>query len=119
MNHRISIYLVLYAGFLIVSGSIGYALNPAHAITALLGGVGGGIMMLMLSRLYRRKVMWAQAAVNAATGVFALTFIWRAIAAWQQFALGQQEKMVIAIMLSIMFIVSAYLLMVLLGRGSR
>lgn len=66
-----------YAAILVVAGVASYALGTSHAPIALVGGVGGGALLVVLSGLFRRRVFWSRPALVTAVGIFTLSFIWR------------------------------------------
>ncbi len=103
-----------YAAFLFVCGICGYYLGPHHASTALVGGVAGGILVAGLSLLNRQNVLWAHPALRSAIAVFALTFAWRAAGAWSNVVQGLPDFSPVAVLLSLMCVVSLSVLVLVL-----
>ncbi len=100
-----------------LSGVCGYFLGPQHASTALLGGVGGSILVTGLSILNRRRVQWAQTSLQSALGVFALTFAWRGAGAWKSVVESHPDHLPIALLLSFMCLVSVFMLVLVFRRS--
>lgn len=73
-----------YALVLAVVGVGAFVIGTHRAVVALVGGVGGGILIAVLSILYRQRVLWSRAALVTTVGIFTLSFIWRAIEAQLQ-----------------------------------
>lgn len=110
---RLSLYLVLYAVFLVSMGVVGWQMNPTTSITSLLGGLAGGSWILSMSSLVRRNVQWANTSVLTAIGIFTLTFAWRGINTFIQVIHGDSTKLSVALILSSLFIVSVIMSLVL------
>jgi uncharacterized membrane protein (UPF0136 family) len=110
---RLSLYLVIYAVFLLSMGIAGWLLQPSTAITSLLGGVAGGIWIFTMSRLVRRNVQWAHTSVLTAIGIFTLTFAWRGMNTVIEVTKGNDSKLSVAIVLVLLFIVSLIMSLVL------
>ncbi len=77
--HRV---LLGYAGTLAAVGVLAYYIGPRHSPMSLLGGVGGGALVAVLSVLWRKRVLWSKPALTTAVGIFTLSFLWRAVESW-------------------------------------
>lgn len=98
--------LRIYAVFLIVCGIAGTAIGPDHAKTAVAAGMIGGIGVLWLTQQATTKAQWASTGLRTILGVFALTFVWRAANAWISVAGGNESVAPVAMLLSLMFVVT-------------
>jgi hypothetical protein len=74
--------LLCYAAVLAAMGVAAYWYGPHRSPIALLGGIGGGGMLAVLSYLWRRRILWSRPALLSAVGIFTLSFVWRAVEAW-------------------------------------
>lgn len=77
-----------YAAILLIAGLVSYTFGNHHAPIALVGGIGGGVLVAVLSGLFRRRVFWSRPALVTAVGIFTLTFLWRSA---ESFLRGQQR----------------------------
>ncbi|GIV53811.1 MAG: hypothetical protein KatS3mg039_0329 [Candidatus Kapaibacterium sp.] len=102
-----------YAAVLLVAGLVVYGVGERHSPIALLGGVGGSVMVAVLSFLWRRRVLWSRPALTTAVGIFALSFLWRSVEAWVQ------TEMLAGIVLSVLAVLSLPLFVVLLRWWNR
>jgi hypothetical protein len=102
-----------YAVVLLVVGIASYTEGAQHAPIALVGGVGGGVLVFVLSMLYRRRVFWSRPALVTAVGVFTLSFVWRSIEA---FASGQRHT---ALLLTTLGVLSLPVFVLLLRMWNR
>ncbi|GBD05025.1 hypothetical protein HRbin20_00602 [bacterium HR20] len=102
-----------YAAILVVAGVASYALGTSHAPIALVGGVGGGALLVVLSGLFRRRVFWSRPALVTAVGIFTLSFIWRSA---ESFMRGQQRT---GLLLAALAAVSLPVFVVLLRAWNR
>lgn len=100
-----------YGGFLILAGVLGWASTgfSDKGKTAILSGLVTGLVMLGLLGAFRiapeglrRPVTWAMLAF---TSLFAGTFIWRGLMAWQAVLQGE-PKVATAILLTTMAVTS-------------
>ncbi len=94
-------------------GIASYTAGTQHAPIALVGGVGGGLLVFVLSMLYRRRVFWSRPALVTAVGVFTLSFVWRSIEA---FAAGKRHT---ALVLAILGALSLPVFVLLLRVWNR
>ena len=99
--------LIFYGSFLVLSGLLGYAATHATSTSALLNGGIFGSLMILLGVLVKQGRMWTYPAAMAAAGIFTITFAWRAVLQWGLWLSGDQERLIVAFLLTIMFGVSA------------
>ena len=118
MNTKTAGYLILYGGFLIVMGLLGYLSNPEKAKTALMTGGTFGALSILWGVLGARGVRWAVPAAVVTTALLTLVFSWRATVGWQAVIEGQSEKRFAALLLTVMLVGSAAML-VTLYRSSK
>ena len=105
-TRRVSVVLILYGLFLLVSGLVGYQLTHEHSTSSLFNGSVFGALLVMLGVLHRMGRMWTLPASISACGIFSLTFLWRGILQWNSVTSGQSDHLGIAILLSVMALVS-------------
>jgi len=107
MNTRqVSLLLILYGVFLLLSGLAGYQLTHEHSTSSLFNGTIFGALLVMLGVLHRMGRMWTLPASISACAIFSLTFLWRGILQWKSVAAGQSDHLGIAFLLSVMALVS-------------
>ena len=114
MNTKTAGYLILYGGFLIVMGLVGYLSNPEKAKTALMSGGTFGALSILWGVLGARGVRWSLWAAIVTTGFLALVFAWRATVGWLAVMDGNSEKLVAAVLITAMLAASALMLPCLL-----
>ena len=114
MNTKTAGYLILYGGFLIFMGLVGYLSNPEKAKTALMSGGTFGALSILWGVLGARGVRWSSPAAIVTTGFLALVFAWRASVGWLAVLDGQSEKLFAAILITLMLAASALMLPCLL-----
>ena len=114
MNTKTAGYLILYGGFLMVMGSIGYLSNPEKAKTALMSGGTFGALWILWGVLGARGVRWSQPAAIVTTGLLAVVFAWRASVGWLGVLDGKSEKLFAAVLITVMLAGSALMLLGLL-----
>ena len=110
MNTKTAGYLILYGGFLIVLGLLGYLSNPEKAKTALMSGGTFGALSILWGVLGARGVRWSLPAAIGTTGLLALVFAWRASVGWLAVLDGKSEKLFAAILITLMLAASAAML---------
>ena len=110
MNTKTAGYLILYGGFLIVMGLVGYLSNPEKAKTALMSGGTFGALSILWGVLGARGVRWSLPAAIVTTGFLALVFAWRASVGWLAVLDGKSEKLFAAILITLMLAASAAML---------
>jgi len=113
MSTKTAGYLILYGGFLIAMGLLGYLSNPEKARTALLSGGTFGALSILWGVLGARGTRWVVPAAVGTTALLTLVFAWRATVGWQAVIEGQPEKRFAALLLTTMLAASAVLLPVL------
>jgi uncharacterized membrane protein (UPF0136 family) len=124
MKHPISQWLVRYGIFLMAvavvavmyipkTGQIGF--NPAAKTALISGGICGGLSILW-GVLFRRGISWARIAAMASCLLFLAAFTWRSILGWMAYAGGQSEKWYAATLITCMWIATAAILAMLLGK---
>ena len=119
MNTKTSGYLILYGGFLIVMGLLGYLSNPEKAKTALMSGGTFGALSILWGVLGARGYAWSRWAALISTSFLAVVFAWRAAVTWSAILQGNSEKLFSASLVTLMFAGSLVMLPVLLkGRQS-
>lgn len=99
--------LIAYGIFLTVSGVAGYFATHATSTSALLNGGVFGALMIVLGLTIRRGRMWTYPAAASAAVIFTLTFAWRSALQWFSVLQGNDDKLLVAVLLTIMGGVSA------------
>ena len=110
MNLKMAGYLILYGGFLIVMGLLGYLSNPEKAKTALMSGGTFGALSILWGVLGARGVRWSLPAARVTTGLLALVFTWRASVGWLAVLDGKSEKLFAASLITVMLAGSVVML---------
>lgn len=111
-------WTVAYGCFLILVGLIGYLSNPEKAKTALIAGGTFGIISIIWGLLSLRGFSWARVATLITVVFLSLVFVWRASVGWIAVAQGQTEKMLAAVLISLMLTASVALVaMIFKTRG--
>jgi uncharacterized membrane protein (UPF0136 family) len=118
MTYGPASWMILYGSFLIVMGLIGYLSNPEKAATAVLSGGTFGALSIAWGVLLRRGVRLARWGALATTALLAVVFSWRATVGWLAVLEGSSEKLVAAVLISVMDVASVVLLIALL-RAAR
>jgi uncharacterized membrane protein (UPF0136 family) len=114
MKTKLSRWLFAYGLFLMAMGVAGYLSNPEKAATALKsGGLFGGLSMLW-GWLMSRGIGWSRWAAGATTTLLVIVFAWRATVSWMAFAGGASEKLVAAVLITLMGLASLAMLKLLL-----
>jgi uncharacterized membrane protein (UPF0136 family) len=119
MNTKTAGYLILYGGFLIGMGLLGYLSNPEKAKTALMSGGTFGALSIVWGVLGARGVRWSLWAATLTTTLLTLVFSWRASVSWLALLEGQSEKLFAASLITAMLAASALMLTCLLKARSR
>ena len=112
-------YLILYGGFLILMGVLGYFSNPEKAKTALITGGVFGVLSILWGFLGARGFNWSRWAAVFTTGLLALACIWRAFLSWSAVINGESNKTFAALVITAMLAASVVLLPVLLKRTAN
>ncbi len=105
--------LIAYGVFLVVTGVIGFELTGETSASSILNGGLFGTFVIILGVLHRQGRMWTHPAALSAAGIFLLTFVWRASIKWHAVLSGTSAEASIAILLTVMSIVSAVVVAVL------
>lgn len=108
-------FLIAYGIFLLASGIAGFEITHEQSTSSLVNGIVGGALMLILSVMYRQRRLYALPAAIGATGIFLLTFVWRAVVQWT-IVIGDPSHALIAVLLSAMASVSLFMLITLLSQ---
>jgi len=114
MNTKTAGYLILYGGFLMVMGLLGYLSNPEKARTALMSGGTFGALSILLGVLGARGVRWSLPSAIVTTGLLAVVFVWRGSVGWMTVLDGKSEKLFASILITLMLAASAAMLACLL-----
>jgi len=112
----LSLWLAGYGFFLILTGMLGYASNPAQAKTALLSGGFFGCLNLFWAALARTGFAKVRLAALASTLFLSAVFLWRSSVSWMSVAAGE-PKQIAALLISLMLLASLALLYILLRSG--
>lgn len=105
--------LIGYGVFLIAAGIVGFELTGETSASSIFNGGLFGSLVVILGLLHRQGRMWTHPAALSATGIFFLTFVWRASIKWYGAATGDQTVISIAVLLTLMSGVSAAVVAVL------
>lgn len=106
-------WMIGYGIFLIVLGIAGYSYNPEKARTALLsGGTFGGLSMLW-GWLMMRGLPFSRWAGLGTTVLLLGVFSWRAAVSWEAVADGYAAKLVPALLISVMGVLSLVMTLLL------
>lgn len=102
--------LILYGGFLIVMGLLGYLSNPEKAKMALMSGGALGARSILWGVLGARGLGWSLSAARVTTSLLALVFAWRATVGSLAVLHGKSEKLFAASLITFMLVASVLLL---------
>lgn len=114
MKTKTAGYLILYGGFLILCGVLGYLSNPEKARTALISGGTFGTLSILWGVLGARGFRRSLPAAMVTTGLLALVFVWRASVSWLAVMDGKSDKIFAASLITLMLVASAVMLPCLL-----
>ena len=114
MDVKTAGYLILYGGFLMVMGLLGFLSNPEKAKTALMSGGTFGLISILWGVLGARGFRWSRWAAIITTGLLTLVFVWRASAGWLAVLDGKREKLFAAGLITLMLAASVPMLLRLL-----
>lgn len=109
----------MYGGFLFLMGLLGFLSNPGGAKTALLSGSLFGGLSIVLGCLALREWGMVRRLGLGLTLLLGAVFSWRALASWTAVSGGQSEKLVAAMLISAMLVVTIVVFAVLLRRDRR
>ena len=116
MTRALGTWMVGYGVFRIAMGAIGFLSNPEKAATALLSGGTFGALSILWGGLLRRDQAWARGGALATTGLLAAAFTWRATVGWLAVYDGHSEKLVAALLITVMDVATFASLFVLWRR---
>lgn len=102
MKTKLSHWLIAYGLFLIAMGTAGYLSNPEKAATALMSGGTFGALSMLWGWMMSRGIGWSRWAAGATTSLLVIVFAWRASMSWTAFAGGATEKLIPAVLITIM-----------------
>lgn len=109
-------WLIGYGVFLILIGLTGYLSNPEKAKTALMSGGLFGSLSILCGWLRLRGAAWAGKVALGLTGFLTLIFTWRATVGWLAVAQGNTDKLVAAVLITLMLAASVATILRLLRR---
>jgi len=104
---RLGLIVIGYGVFLILCGLLGYGLTRETSTSAILNGVVFGSLMVVMGALLRQGRPWTLPASLSAAGIFTLTFVWRGAVQWMHVAEQGSPALPIALLLTLMTVVSA------------
>ena len=110
---QLGVLLIVYGAFLVLAGVVGFELTGETSASSILNGGLFGTFVSILGMLHRQGRMWTHPAALSASAIFLLTFVWRASVKWHAVALGANEVVSIAVLLTIMSVVSAVVVAIL------
>ena len=119
---RRAVVLILYGLFLVGTGLYGYVVTKNHSTSSLFNGGVFGALFIVLGILHAYGRTWTHTAALSATVIFFLTFLWRATLQWSSFDFfgpTQNFHAEIAILLTIMAVVSAVVALLLVKSLRR
>ena len=119
MKHRLGIIVILYGVFLVCCGLFGYLLTQETSSSSLLNGVVFGTLMVIMGILLHNGRPWTLPASLSATAIFALTFLWRGGLQWSYLFKSENGRLSIALLLTLMFLVSLGVVILLVNRLRR
>lgn len=112
-------WMVCYGVFLIAMGLAGYASNPEKAKTALMSGGTFGALSILWGWLMTRGLGWSHGAALGTTVFLLAVFTWRASVSWMALAGGAAEKLVPAVLITLMGLASLAMATTLWNRRTR
>jgi hypothetical protein len=107
-------WMIAYGSFLIVMGVIGFLSNPEKAATAMLSGGTFGGLSIAWGVLWKRGLQLARVGAIATTALLSVVFSWRATVGWLAVLDGHPQKLVAAILISVMDVATVVTLIALL-----
>jgi uncharacterized membrane protein (UPF0136 family) len=106
MKNRTTVWLVVYGVFLITTGIIGYEITQETSTSAIANGIVFGTLMIIMGILHQHGRPWTMPASLAATSIFTLTFLWRGALQWFEVVAGNADRSSVAILLTVMALMS-------------
>lgn len=113
MHRRLGMLLIGYGVFLVTAGVLGFVLTRETSVSSLFNGGIFGTLLIVLGVMHQQGRMWTHPASLSASAIFTLTFLWRATLQWYEIANGDVTRVNIAVLLSIMSLVSLAVVLVL------
>jgi len=107
---------MIHGALLLLVGVAGYVWNPSKAISALIAGALTGGINMFLYVMANNGASWAAKASLNLNFFFLALFGWRAYGAWNGYAKGNEDKLVPAALITLMFLSTLVVLPTLL-RG--
>ena len=95
-------WIIVYGGFLILAGVLGFVSNPEKAKTALISGGTFGSLSILWGILGLKGFAWSRKAAIATVIFLGVVFAWRSIATWMVYLDGRSEKLFAACLISAM-----------------
>ena len=117
MNTKTAGYLIVYGGFLMGLGLLGYLSNPEEAKTTSIAGGTFGAFAILWGVLGARGVRCSLPAAITTTGLLALGFAWLAAWGWMAVLAGQSGKLFAAVLITTIVAGSGLMLRSLLKAG--
>lgn len=108
---RIVAHRIMYYGvFLLVCGALGFVATGNRSASALVNGIIGGILMLVLGALHKQRRTFALPAAIAVAGIFTASFVWRTVVHLRDVASSADAPSVAVIVLVlVMALASGYM----------
>ena len=119
MTQRPGPVVVFYGAFLILCGVMGFFLTGESSTSSIVNGVVFGSLMVVMGFLLSHGRPWTLPASTSATGIFTVTFAWRGVLEWYRVLRNGDDRVEIAVLLTIMFVVSLGLALLLIQRVRR
>jgi uncharacterized membrane protein (UPF0136 family) len=114
--------MMIYGLFLVGTGLYGYVVTKNHSTSSLFNGGVFGALFIVLGILHAYGRAWTHTAALSATVIFFLTFLWRAALRWASFDVPgptPRFQAEVAILLTVMAVVSAIVALMLLKSLRR
>lgn len=114
--------MVGYGLFLVGMGLYGYQITANHSTSSLFNGGVFGALFVVLGILHAYGRTWTHTAALSATIIFCLTFLWRAWLQWSMwdfFGPTHNFNAKVALLLTVMAVVSAFVAVVLYRSNRR
>lgn len=114
--------MIGYGLFLVGTGLYGYQITVNHSTSALFNGGVFGALFIVLGILHAYGRTWTHTAALSATIIFSLTFLWRAGLQWSMFDFfgpTNNYNVKVALLLTVMAVVSAFVAVILYKSNRR
>ena len=119
MTHRPGLLVSVYGAFLLICGIIGFEITGETSTSSIVNGIVFGALMIVMGVLLSNGRPWTLPASASAVSIFTVTFAWRGTLQWLAVTDGDEQQTYIAVLLTLMFAVSAVVALVLLKRLRR